>query len=159
MNLISNFEKKNICGLMWKGRSGVSISLTLESCNQRRTMGGYMYMKGGYEVLKPKLQDIETMSWPYHFKDSHVWRVQEHHLILFENQVQVHLSYTYKNCGCNCILFTYKSFKCILFTGVAVDYSNSAGQTALFCASLEGHEGIVGILLEHGASPNEFVFT
>ena len=39
--------------------------------------------------------------------------------------------------------------------GISVDYPNSTGQTALFCACFEAQEGIVDTLLKHGANPNE----
>ncbi|XP_048758966.2 uncharacterized protein LOC125668674 [Ostrea edulis] len=48
-----------------------------------------------------------------------------------------------------------KKLKKILAKGIHVDYSDSNGQTALFCACYEKREKVVDILLSHGANPNE----
>ena len=38
--------------------------------------------------------------------------------------------------------------------GIAVDYPNDTGQTALFCACYEAQEHVVSLLLSRGADPN-----
>ena len=38
--------------------------------------------------------------------------------------------------------------------GIAVDYPNDTGQTALFCACFEAQEQVVSLLLSRGADPN-----
>lgn len=42
-----------------------------------------------------------------------------------------------------------------MFVGLNIDCPNEKGQTALYLSSLEGHEGIVELLLRHGADPNK----
>jgi uncharacterized protein len=39
----------------------------------------------------------------------------------------------------------------LLASGIDLDAKDTDGQTALFGAAQEGHEGIVGFLIEHGA--------
>ncbi|KAI0231192.1 hypothetical protein LSAT2_018455 [Lamellibrachia satsuma] len=48
-----------------------------------------------------------------------------------------------------------RKLKKIVAKGIDVDYPNAAGQTALFCACFEGQESVIGVLLQHGANPNQ----